>query len=360
MTRPKLLIRTDASPTSGLGHLMRCRALACEWIARGGEATFVTTGTPPGLLDWIRREGCAIRIGPSDRSHREEPNWLVPLLQEEKPAVLVLDGYDFDLEYQQVVKPWINCLVCLDDVPGRRVACDVLLNQNLGVTAEEYEPLIPHGTTLLLGPRYALLRPEVKEHAGSYRQSAKPRRVLVTLGGADPADHTARVLKELAGTPDLELDVVLGALYPHADPKDRLAGIAPERVRVHRGPDGLLELARQADLAVTAGGSTVWELACLGIPMVVIGTAANQKAVLRGLKAEQAALVVGWIESMESGTIGRAVQSLLAAPSRLEELSKAAIRLVDGKGVERVVEVIEAICSQPWPRVGVLAGPEKA
>jgi hypothetical protein len=94
--------------------------------------------------------------------------------------------------------------------------------------------------------------------------------------------------------------------------------------------------------------------------MVVIGTAMNQEAVLRGLKAERAALVVGWIESMESGTIGRAVQSLLATPSRLEELSKAAIRLVDGKGVERVVEVIKEICSQPWPRVGVLAGPEKA
>jgi spore coat polysaccharide biosynthesis predicted glycosyltransferase SpsG len=218
----------------------------------------------------------------------------------------------------------------------------VLLNQNLGVTTGDYEPYVLPETTLLLGPRYALLRSEFKQHAGSYRAMAKSRRVLVTLGGADAADHTARVLNELAGASDLELDVVLGALYPHSDPARRVAGIAPERVRLHRGPDSLLDLARQADLAVTAAGSTVWELACLGTPMIVLGTADNQEAVLRGLQVERAAVVLGRVESIPPGGITRAVRALLADPAVLQDLSRRASHLVDGRGAERVVDVIEA------------------
>jgi UDP-N-acetylglucosamine:LPS N-acetylglucosamine transferase len=80
----------------------------------------------------------------------------------------------------------------------------------------------------------------------------------------------------------------------------------------------------------------------MGIPMVVLGTAANQEAVLRGLQREEAALVLGPVESLSPGAIARAVSALLAAPGNLQKLSLSASRLVDGRGVERVIEVIEA------------------
>jgi UDP-2,4-diacetamido-2,4,6-trideoxy-beta-L-altropyranose hydrolase len=256
--------------------------------------------------------------------------------------VLALYGYEFDVDYQRAVGAWVKCLICLDDVPNgkRRFECDVLLNQNLGVAAEDYKPYVLPKTTLLLGPGYALLNAKIRQHVGSYLASAKPRRVLVTLGGADPANHTARVLKELADISDLEIDVVLGSLYPHANPGDNLVGVTPGRVRVHRGLDSLLDLARQADLAVTAAGSTVWEFACLGVPMVVVGTADNQERVLRGLEKEKAAKVLGRIEDLDSGAIAKSVNRLMADPAGLRELSSSASSLVDGQGVERVVDVI--------------------
>jgi UDP-2,4-diacetamido-2,4,6-trideoxy-beta-L-altropyranose hydrolase len=357
MTASHAIFRADASVAQGLGHFMRCRALAEEWMARGGRATFVTTCTPQDLQDHLQDQGFGVRTFPSAHFNgTDELVWLASVLQEERPAVLVLDGYQFDLHYQQAVRPWVKCLVCLDDVPERPFACDVFLNQNLGVTAEEYKSLVPHGTTVLLGPRYALLRSEFREHAGSYRAAAKPRRVLVTLGGSDEADHTARVLGELASLAEIEMDVMLGLMYPHGHPIGRIRGLDPRLVHVNRGVDRLVDLAVRADLAVTAGGSTVWELACLGIPMVVLGTAANQDAVLRGLQTEQAALVLGPMQSLSPGEIAEAVRSLLAAPSRLRDLSRAASRLVDGRGSERVIEVIQGILARSVSRPGASAG----
>jgi UDP-2,4-diacetamido-2,4,6-trideoxy-beta-L-altropyranose hydrolase len=352
MTASHAIFRTDASVAEGLGHFMRCRALAEEWIAWGGRATFATTRTPQDLQGHLQDEGFGVRAF----NGTDELVWLASVLQEERPAVLVLDGYQFDMHYQQAVRPWVKCLVCLDDVPEGPFACDVLLNQNLGVIAEEYKSLVPDGTTVLLGPQYALLRSEFRKHAGSYRVAAKPRRVLVTLGGSDEADHTARVLGELASLAVIEMDVVLGPMYRHGNPIGRIRGLDPGRIHVHRGVDCLLDLAPLADLAVTAGGSTVWELACLGIPMVVLGTAANQEAVLRGVQREQAALVLGPMQSLSPGEIAEAVRSLLAAPSRLRDISRAASRLVDGRGSERVIEVTEGILALSASRPGASTG----
>lgn len=356
MTASHAIFRTDASVAQGLGHFMRCRALAAGWMARGGHVTFATTETPGDLLESIRKDGFEVRVGPSGTSVETELAWFVSWLKEMDRPVIFLDGYDFDLKYQHEVGPWARCLVCLDDVPGRRFECDVVLNQNLGVAAEDYDALVMASTTVLLGPQYALLRAEFREHAGSYRVAAKPRRVLVTLGGSDGADHTARVLGELAPLAEVEMDVVLGPMYSHGNPISRVRGLDPGRIHIHHGVGCFLDLAAHADLAVTAGGSTVWELACLGIPMVVLGTAANQDAVLRGLQAEQAALVLGPMQSLSPGEITGAVRSLLAAPSQLRDLSRAASRLVDGRGGERVIEVIEGILARSVSRPGVSVG----
>ena len=353
MTLPLAIFRVDSSVTQGLGHFMRCRALADEWRTRGGQVTFVTTETPSAMLEHLRAEGFAVRDGSSNGlSGADKFAWMTTILAEERPAALVLDGYRFDVHYQQNVRPLVRTLVCLDDVPQRRFECDLILNQNLGVTAEDYRPLVPAGSTLLLGPRYALLRSGFKEHAGCYRAPARPARVLVTLGGGDLANHTAHVLRELVAFPGLHLDVVLGSFYPHPDSLTRMENLNPGRVQVYKGLDNLLELARCTDLAVTAAGSTVWELACLGIPMVVVGTADNQQAVLRGLREEEAAIVLGRMEGIKSGEIAKAVSKLLAAPSRLEALSRAAARLVDGRGVERVVETIVERLAQSAPNSG--------
>lgn len=356
MAKPLAMFRTDASVSGGLGHVMRCRALAREWLAHGGRVTFVTTETPSDLLECVRRDGCDVRLGPSGLRASEEMAWLLSLLKEECPAVLIADGYGFDVDYQRRIRPWVRCLVCLDDLPGRPFECDVVLNQNLGVARRDYELLVSSGTTVLLGPRYALLREGFREHSGIYRVRARRSKVLVTLGGSDQQNYTARVLADLAGLPDLEIDVVLGPMYGHGNPLEGIKVLHPDRVRVHQGLDGLLDLARQVDLAVTAAGSTVWELACLGIPMVVIGTAENQEAVLRGLRSEKAALVLGHLESLVSGDIAKEISSLLADPSRLQGFSQTASRLVDGRGVQRVVEVVETICARSVSRAGMPAG----
>ena len=332
--------------------MTRCRALAQGFLDRGWRILFATTETSHDILDHIRKDGCETRVMLSNRNLQEEITWLVPLLKEMHPTVLVLDGYDFDDTYQQLVKPWTRCLLCLDDVPKRRFACDVLLNQNIGVSKRDYEGLVCPETRVVFGSRYALLRKEYQAYAGYYQVRARPKRVLVTLGGADKQNHTPDIVRECARLPEIEIDVVFGPMYQF---EHKLGGTST-RIHLHEGLDSLLELACQADLAVTAGGSTVWELACLGIPMVVVGTAENQGAVLKGLIEHRAAVVLGPIEKVSSHDIAREVGLTLSNPSRLQEISRAATGLVDGKGVARMVAMVEEVSGQSEYRGRVSLG----
>lgn len=341
MTSPTAVFRVDASISSGIGHFMRCRALALKGLARGWHIVFLTVQAPDDLQDRIRKDGCDLRVSSPGLSDADEMKWLVHLLENINPAVCFLDGYAFEIDYQRTVKPLVKCLVCLDDRPGRQFECDIVLNQNLGVALEDYTSLVSAGMTLLLGPRFALLAPGFLEHACSYHVRTRRTRVLVTMGGSDEFDYTSRVLTELAVLPPLVMDIVLGPLYPHSNPMERIEGLYRHKVQIHRGLESLLNLARDADIAVTAGGSTVWELACLGMPMIVLGTAENQAAVLEGLRAEKAAEVLGYVDSLKPGIIAESTRLLLADSARLHELSQRASRLVDGQGVERVAKAID-------------------
>lgn len=348
------IIRVDASALHGLGHLRRCQALAGHLKAQGAKVLFAMAETPKGILDQLRQDHWEVRVKSPRDSALEDLQWMRRLVSAEYADIVILDGYGLDLQYQKGIKSRVPCLVCLDDVPERPLDCHIVLNQNLGVSTADYQSFVSSGTRVLAGPQYALLRSEITRNAGSYRVAQRPSRVLVTMGGSDSHDNTARILAELADLNDVQIDVVLGPFYRHSNPMKRDSGHQLNHVQIHEGLTSLLDLAQRTDLAVTAAGSTVWELACLGVPMVVVGTAKNQEAVLCGLTESGAAQVLGWMDdSCSPGNINRAVRELLSRPDRLSILSKAAIRLVDGKGVERVVEAIVQAASHAASGNGV-------
>jgi UDP-2,4-diacetamido-2,4,6-trideoxy-beta-L-altropyranose hydrolase len=309
---------------------------------------FATAETPEDILNQLRQDHWELRVKSPRGSAQEDLQWMRTLVTAESADVVILDGYGFDVQYQKSLKSLVPCLVCLDDVPGRPLECHIVLNQNLGVSTADYQPFVSAGTRVLAGPQYALLRSEITKNAGLYRVGQRPSRVLVTLGGSDSRDDTARVLAEITDLNDVQINVVLGPFYRHSNPMKRVSGLQLKQVQVHEGLTSLLDLAQRTDLAVTAAGSTVWELACLGVPMVVVGTAQNQEAVLRGLTEFGAAQVLGWMTACSPGDINRAVRELLRQPDRLSALSKAAIRLVDGKGVERMAGIINEMSRPSW------------
>ena len=317
---------------------MRGLALARAWVMGGGRCAFLSRCENPALRARVADAGCAFWAAQSsDGAELEEAK-----AKAKEGAWLVVDGYHFDAEYLKGARALGFRVLTVDDFGHRAsLPADIILNQNLGAERRDYagEP----GTLQLLGTRYALLRPEFLELGRRPREFPKrARRLLVTLGGSDPDNVTMTVVEALAQIKEpVETLVVLGAENRHEDALRAAAAARPE-ISFARNVDDMPRRMIEADAAVTAGGTTCWEAAYLGLPSLVLVLADNQREVAGELDKAGAAYLLGEGRQAAAEAVARALDSLLGDAERRRALSRAGQALVDGLGARRVAGVLRA------------------
>lgn len=230
-----------------------------------------------------------------------------------------------------------------DDLADRPHACDLLLDQNLGRDPEAYAALVPEGTSVLAGPRYAVLRPEFAElraAALASRSGGPLRRIMVSLGGVDRPNATGAVLEVLGSVPglrDVQVDVILGSRAPAVEEVRSQAAAMPMQVEVAVDVDDMAQRMARADLAIGAVGGTTWECCALGLPSLLLTIAENQRAAAKRLDSYGASVLLG---AVHETTWPRRLRAFLTAADLAERLSLMAQRaatIFDGAGSERVV-----------------------
>ncbi|MGB8951789.1 MAG: UDP-2,4-diacetamido-2,4,6-trideoxy-beta-L-altropyranose hydrolase [Candidatus Aminicenantales bacterium] len=340
-----LVIRTDASANIGAGHIMRCFALAQAWQLEGSPVVFLSHCESDVLRQRIADTG--MEFIPIAYPH-PDPRDLVTTLETLRtrsagiignPTWLVLDGYHFDAVYQQAVRTTGHRLLVIDDMAHLpSYSADILLNQNLG--AEKLKYNCDPDTTLLLGSRYALLRQEFLAWHGRQRKIPDvARKVLVTTGGGDPDNVTLKVIQALqkVGTDDLETVVAAGSSNPHVKMLQSEVQLSRIPIRLEHDVLNMPEQMAWADLAISAGGSTCWELAFMGVPNLIIMLADNQRLVAENLQAAGISVILGLNQNLTSAVIGRALNQLLGSPAKRTEMTSQGQSLVDGNGCERII-----------------------
>lgn len=341
----QLLVRVDAGREVGTGHAMRCLALAQAWRDSGGAARFLMAETLPAIVERLRAEGvdvAEVAAAPGSVADAKATSALAVSL---RPAWVVLDGYRFGPEFQERLKEEGCRVLAIDDYGhAGRYAADLVLNQNLSAKPGLYADR-PSGTRLLLGPKYALLQRTFRERTPRVRPPAGPsRRILVTIGGVDPRNVTLSVLDALRKikSDGLEVRIVVGSGNPNEPALDAAARSSDGSVRLERDPHDMAQLMDWADIALAAAGTTAWELAYMGVPMLLCSVAGNQRPVASALAAAGAARDLGTSNELRPETIVAEVERLLASPVDRAAMSKRAREIVDGQGVARVMTEMKA------------------
>ena len=348
MNLARAVFRVDASLQIGTGHVMRCLTLANGLAKHGVISTFLCRDHDGHLADTIRSNGHSVHML-DRRSTRESDGktahsaWLGTTIQndamecrevvaERSPDVLVVDHYALDASWREALT-YGAPLFALDDLADRPIDADVLLDQNLGRLESDYDGLLPPSARRLIGPQYALLRPEFAQRrdASLTRRHGRIERVLVALGGVDQDNATSDILRALARL-DIEIDVVLGATAPHVKEVTELAQY--QGATVHIATNQIATLMHKADLAIGGAGTTSWERCALGLPTIVLVLADNQRAAADALAATGAAWVIHSAEET-----GEAIR-YLGQEKRLLDMAKCTSHVTDGRGLSRVLEVL--------------------
>lgn len=360
----KVVFRCDASRLIGTGHMVRCLTLAHELRRRGAEVRFITRAHDGHLAARLAEELMPVTLLPAPAGEllagsgdayavwrgvpaEQDVCETIAELAGVKPDWLVVDHYGLDASWEKALRPHCCRLLAIDDLPDRTHDCDLLLNQNQGAA---HGP-VSAGCQVLLGPRFALLRPEyaAARTLKSPEVTGDASRLLIFFGGVDEENLTGRTLRVLSEAPfaGLAVDVVIGPNYPHRASLEVMA-TSRGRTRILSGRPHLADLLLQADLAIGAGGGAIWERLCLGVPSIVVGAAENQLTACRSLAQDGNVVYLGTLADFTEAKLSDELQGLLGSLDKRRHLAAAGRSLVDGLGVLRVTEHLHVTSAEDW------------
>ncbi len=362
----KVVIRADASLQIGSGHVMRCLTLATALRDHGAECHFICRELPGHIGELVRDQQFALHMLPPGRDStqadgHEASSWLpshahwlgcswqqdarqsLETLETLQPDWLITDHYAIDARWHAALCAHYGKLMVIDDLADRPQLGDVLLDQTFGRNPDDYAGCVPAACRLLCGSRFALLRPEfasLREQSLERRKSsAGIRHLLITMGGIDKDNVTARVLDALTDSAlpaDCEITVVMGMTAPWLHDVRTRAASLPWPTRVLVNVRDMASIMASADLCIGAAGSTAWERCTLGLPTIMVITAANQQGIAAALDGN-GAICAGLVDARHfAGRLQAGIAHFLDKPEALNAASAAAADVADGTGVQVV------------------------
>ncbi|WP_328186503.1 UDP-2,4-diacetamido-2,4,6-trideoxy-beta-L-altropyranose hydrolase [Marinobacter sp. OP 3.4] len=363
----KVAFRVDASVQIGTGHVIRCLTLAEDLRRQGYQCLFICRNHEGNLADLIAQKDFEIHLLPSPEQStmpaNNEPDlehscWLGVSWQTDAKQTLevlgyhnidwlIVDHYALDAQWERLLAEAVGQIMVIDDLADRDHQCTVLLDQNVlgGDVKQRYEAKVNKGCELLLGPHYALLRPEYEMLARALpERDGKISRVLVFVGGSDPYHLTECYLDTLRSKPfeHLFVDVVIGKNHPSPETVEQLV-TNRSKTRLYCGLPSLSALMVRADLMLGAGGATNWERMCLGLNCIVSSVARNQDEINRELGAQDLIQFLGDAESLSMVEVYEAVKFALEHPEYNRVQSNAMRTIVDGRGTQYASQTLKDV-----------------
>jgi|ETNmetMinimDraft_20_1059909.scaffolds.fasta_scaffold54238_2 UDP-2,4-diacetamido-2,4,6-trideoxy-beta-L-altropyranose hydrolase len=339
-----IVFRTDASIDIGIGHVMRCLTLADELRLKYTDINFICREEPGNMISYIGNRGYKVHQLPREIDIETDRRLTKEILSkyETKPDWLIIDHYQIDNSWEYPLRKYAKRLMVIDDLANREHDCDLLLDQNYSYNEDHYNGLVPENCIQLLGPEYAILRPQFQKARGNLRnRDSGVNSILVFMGGADPQNVTSKVLRaiQMLDRSDIVIDVVTGNLNPYHDEIKILTSKVPN-TSCHYNVENMAELMVSADLCIGAGGTATWERCCVGLPTITIILAENQKNISESLDKEGAIINLGWYHNVTEDNIKEGIEGLIDNPQKMVSMSNKSRSLVDGEGVNKVCDAM--------------------
>lgn len=341
-----LIIRADASREMGTGHVMRMLALAQAWCRRGGRAQFLCCSCPDGIRDRIEEAGFSVVFISAEPGSKEDLEALLQVVRQYPRCRVVLDNYHYKFEYQSAVREMAGKLMVVDDYGHlNEYDADILLNQNPSAEALHLSNRV-HGAVVLAGTEYALLREEFLDKRPKEKIIRDaPLNVLVMMGGGDPYNVTHVVLQALSKLSECirEVRVLVGAVSPHKESIREFAEQVSFSCTVLENETNMPGQLEWGDFAISAAGSTCWELAYMQIPTALVVVADNQCEIADSLTSSGASINLGWHKEFREGDLEWALGEVLSNSEKRQSLVCACRDKVDGRGADRVAGALDDV-----------------
>ena len=342
--------RADGSAATGAGHLMRCLTVAQELqnrIEHPEEVCFLCADAASAKL--LENRNMPVQVLGTDPDDLEGE---IPVLEKMYNGKTERTENTFLVDSYRVTDAYFSALRCLgkvlllDDMQQHGFPVDGVINYNLFASPEKYRKLYGCETPQYLGAAYVPVRQQFCEAAGRYAVTDTVTDVLITTGGGDKDNIAGEILRELCGHSlkgcRVRYHLVVGRFNPNREALEQYAAKHRE-VILHCDVQDMASLMATCQLAVTAGGTTIYELSVLGVPFVCFSYAENQEGLTEWIGKHNVAGFAGaWHHEPE--TVRKAIGSWCREAFQRKELRsqcyEAERQLIDGRGAARIARIL--------------------
>lgn len=351
----KIFIRVDASEAIGTGHLNRCLNLADALRLKGCQSLFAINNASLGLQEKITKRGHEIVSLGSDFSTITNALSLVnieqqlldarncsKLLEKYQPDLVIVDHYNLDYNWERMLKPLTKSILVIDDLANRKHECSMLLDQTPVRTYRDYANLVEFNTLLLIGPEYTILHPDFSIYRNKkIINPVSSKNLLVGMGGLDSNNLIPKILTFLEQKPEITqygINVVISSMAPQIKLLEKIIRSSSLRIQLHVEAQNFVELLAMSDFAICAGGLMSLELACLGVPALILPLNEIQSEVSSKLSEEVDFFIASnWTSDFEPA-LSTCMDSLLQN-ANLNKTRRIHTK-IDGLGTMRLVDSI--------------------
>ncbi|MFL5331510.1 MAG: PseG/SpsG family protein [Gemmataceae bacterium] len=343
MSRSPILFRCDGTAEAGWEPFYQCMTLA-QAMQRRRRGTYLHSQLDPANLavtihrgghEWLPAEHPVGTIDDLDETIRQA--------RKIGAAAVVVVAPHVSVEYLRELTASGLLVVAVDnegklDFPNRLV-----VNPFLSAYPEDYKHA--RGTQLLVGARYALIRGLIRRIRPLRSQEPPaPFRGMVAMGDNDLDGHSVKLAKELLDNPKVDkVAVAVRPHYPHIEELRQVAADEPGRLEVVSENNEVTTRLGRSHFALTSGDSWAVEMACLGMPQLILTMEPRYAGNAKRLEEEGAATVLGPVNKVTAGALRTAVQELLVDQTERRGMSRCGRQLIDGRGTDRFVTAVEVL-----------------
>ncbi|EKQ51098.1 MULTISPECIES: UDP-2,4-diacetamido-2,4,6-trideoxy-beta-L-altropyranose hydrolase [unclassified Clostridium] len=305
----KIFIRADGGKSIGLGHIMRMIVLGKE-LRKNNEVIFICRNS----LD--EKYSAGIKILKENKfqvMEVREKNYIEDIIniqKEHKADVIITDSYNVDEEYFKLLRRHFMLTGYVDDVNTTNMNVDFLINQNINASLVDYGKTTSSRTKLFLGTKYCMIREEFRRNSNEKIIKEEVKDILITLGGMDNDYNTKKVL-ELIKDCNKNIHVVLGSAFDKALVKE-IYDLSKKYCCIFPYENAnMSELMKKCDIAISACGSTIYELCAMKVPSIGVIIADNQEEVAHIMKEKELVLDVFSIKNINAEELVNSLNKLI-------------------------------------------------
>lgn len=335
----KIAIRADGGKSIGMGHIIRTLVLAKE-LRKDNDVVYICRANgekyEAGIKKIISEDFKVYRINENNLIDN-----IIELQRCIKADLIITDSYDVDEDYFDQIKEVFKYSGYIDDINICRLNVDFILNQNINAKDIEYNTKPNNNVKLFLGPKFCLLREEFrKEQYKVIREQVND--ILITVGGMDKDFNTIKILELVKGY-NKNIHIVIGGAFEEKLIK-KLEYISEEfsNVKLYLNAN-MSELMSKCDMAISASGSTLYELCARRVPTIGIVVADNQRKICNVLN--KMGVIIGTDDLIynDSVKLGNIIRKVIYSRELRLKLSNNQKSLINVRGVELISKKINKI-----------------